>query len=274
MKPKKKAIGIFLIMLIITIIRANAQTREMQNLFRDLEKKAESEKTNTDEADPVLEQFVKSSRESVAGTLPLILHEASNPHVSVRGIAALALFEIATRPDGQALLSTETATFAALLVDTDIPIRRITGLALANLHLNDTSPLLTNLEAYLSREDATSTIGGGVAGLLMKAAPDNAESSDAIVRYMGRKDHTAISRSEMLQSIKVTRNQNREIGKAVVNWADGPDEQTSVHAIRTLQGMGKDVLRDSQQDLSRIAADSSRAPSVRTAATKAVFAVQ
>lgn len=100
------------------------------------------------------------------------------------------------------------------------------------------------------------------------------ESSDAIVRCMGRKDHTAVSRSEMLQSIEVTRNHNREVGKAVANWTDDPNEQTSVHANVTLQSMGKNVVLDNQQSLCRIAADSSRTPNVRAAAKKALIAAQ
>ncbi len=278
MKPKKKAIGILLIMLIITIIRANAQTREMQNLFRDLEEKAqsaESEKTNTDEADPVLEQFVKNSGESIAGTLPLILHEANNPHVSVRRIAALALYEITTRPDGQALLSAKTATFTALLTDSDIPIRRISTLAVATLRPGAKSPLVPVLETYLARQDAVSTIGAAVATVLIEAAPNNADSTNAVVQYMRRKDQTSASRDILMDAIvNVAKSHSREIGKEVAGYADDPNEQTSVHAIRTLQWMGKDVLLNSQQDLSRIAADSSIAPNVRTAATKALFAVQ
>jgi hypothetical protein len=274
MKFKMRLICTLLVILTAIVTPIFAQANDIENLFRDLREKAAAGITSTDEADPVIDRFAQSSKENVAGELPVILDAATDPHASVRGIAALALWKITTRPDGQSLLLAQTATFTALLTDPYIPIRRITGLAIANLRLNDTSPLLTSLESYLTREDATSTIGGGVAGLLMKAAPDNAESNDAIVRYMGRKDHTAVSRSEMLQSIKVTRGQNRELGKAVANWADDPDEQTSVLAIGTLQSMGKDVVLDNQQSLSRIAADTSKRPNVRATARRALTAAQ
>jgi len=281
MKSKKKAIGILLIMLMAAITRANAQTREIQNLFGDLEEKterAESEKTNTDEADPVLEQFIKGSRESVVGTLPLILHETRNPHVSVRRIAALALYEITTRPDGQSLLSTETATFNALLTDTDIPIRRITILSIYTLRPNDSSPLVPVLEAFLTREDAVSTVGGVVAPVLMEAAPNKVDATNAVAQYMRRKDQTSETRDSLLNSIQIVKSNHREIGaeiaKEVTAYADDPNEQTSVHAIGTLQGLGKDAVMDNQQSLSRIAADTSRTPNVRAAATKALSAVQ
>jgi hypothetical protein len=278
MKSRKKAIGILLIMLVAAITRANAQTREMQNLFRDLEEKAESaesEKTNTDEADPVLEQFAKGSRESVAGTLPLILREASNYHVSVRRIAALTLYEITTRPDGRAFLSTETATFTALLTDTDIPIRRVSILAVATLRPDANSPLVPVLKTYLARQDAVSTIGAAAATVLMQAAPNTPDSTNAVVQFMRRRDQTSASRGILLNAIwHVAKSHNREIGKEVAGYADDPDVETSVLAIETLQFMGKEVLLDSQQNLSRIAADSSKAPNVRTAATKALFAVQ
>jgi len=276
MKCKKKAIGILLIMSIAAITRANAQTSEIANLFRDFEASATGgTPRDVAEADQALERLTQVSRENVIEVLPVILNETSNPHLSVRRLAALALYSITTRPDGQALLSTETATFKALLTDADIPIRRISILAVHNLRLNASSPLMPVLETYLAREDAVSTIGAGVATALMEAAPNNAESIDAVVQYMRRKDQTSASRGILLNAIRhVAKSHNREIGKEVAGYADDPDEETSVLAIETLQFMGKDAILDSQQSLSRIAGDSSRAPSVRTAATKALFAVQ
>jgi hypothetical protein len=275
MTSKKKAIGILLIMLTAAITRANAQTSEIEDLFRDLEVKAAGGITNTDEADPVLERFTKGSRESVAGALPLILHEASNPHVSVRRIAALALYEITTRSDGPALLSTETATFKALLTDTDIPIRRISILAVDTLRLDASSPLVTVLEIYLARQDAVSTIGAAAATVLMKAASNDVDSTNAVVQFMRRQDQTPASRGVLLNAIRhVAKSHSREIGKEVAGYADDPDEQTSVLAIETLQLMGKDVVLDNQQSLSRITADSRRTPNVRAAARKALTTVQ
>jgi HEAT repeat protein len=275
MKSNKQVIGILLMMLTAAIPRAYAQTKEIENLFRDLEAGTAGGKPGTvDEAEPILERLAQASRESVAGALPVILHAASDPHLAVRRVAASALYEITTRPDGQALLSTETPTFTALLVDPDIPIRRITGMAIDNLRLNASSPLVPVLETYLAREDAVSTIGAGVAGLLMKAAPSKADSTSAVVQFMRRQDHTSKSRDDILQSIQVARSHSREIGKEVAGYADDPDEQTSVHAIETLQGMGKDAILDSQQSLSRIGADTSRTPSVRAAARKALTTAQ
>jgi HEAT repeat len=275
MKSKKKAIGILLIMLTAAITHANAQTSEIENLFRNFEARAEAGTPGTvDEAEPVLDRFTQGSRESVAGALPMILHAASDPHLSVRRVAAMALYEITTRPDGRALLSTEIATFTSLLTDTDIPIRRISILAVHNLRLNASSPLVPVLETYLAREDAVSTIGAGVATALMEAAPNNAESIDAVVQYMRRKDQTPESRYILLDAIRYAKSNNRKIGKEVVAYADDSNEETSAHAIETLQNMGKSVILDSQQSLSRIAGDSSRAPGVRTAATQALSAVQ
>lgn len=104
----------------------------------------------------------------------------------------------------------------------------------------------------------------------MRAAPDDAASTDAIVRYMGRKDHTVQSRSEMLQSINVAGNHNRDIGKAVAAWAQGPDESIDVNAISTLMRMGDAVISDNQQILSAIAVNPAQSPRVRDAATRAL----
>jgi hypothetical protein len=276
MKSQIKAVGILLMMLTATITRANAQTSEIANLFRDYEAKAAAgTPRDVAEATQELERLAQASKKSVTEVLPMILRETSNPQLSVRRLASSALYQITTRPDGQALLSTENATFAALLTDTDIPIRRISILAVATLRPNANSPLVPVLETYLARQDAVSTIGAAVATVLMEAAPNNADSTNAVVQYMRRKDQTSASRDILMNAImSVAKSHSREIGKEVAGYADDPDEQTSLHAIRTLQWMGKDVLLDSQQDLSRIAADSSRTPSVRTAATKALFAVQ
>jgi len=138
------------------------------------------------------------------------------------------------------------------------------------LKLDASSPLVLRMEDDLSREDAVSTIGGGIAGILMRAFPDDAASTDAIVRYMGRKDHTVQSKSDMLQSIRVAGSHNRDIGKAVAAWAQGPDEAIDVDAISTLLGMGDAVVSDNQQILSTIAVDPAQSPRVRDAATKAL----
>ena len=206
----------------------------------------------------------------------MIFKSANDPHVSVRRVAAMALYEITNRPEGQALLLPETATFGALLVDQDIPIRRVTILAVDNLRLDASSPLLPVLETYLVREDAVSTIiGAAVATVLMKTAPNNVGSTNAVVQFMKRKDQTSVSRYVLLDAIRYPANShNREIGKEVTAYADDPSEETSVHAIQTLQRMGSSIIFDSQQSLSRIAADTSRPPSVRTAATKALSAVR
>ena len=114
----------------------------------------------------------------------MILNSANDPHVSVRRVAAMALYEITNRPEGQALLLTQTATFGALLVDQDIPIRRVTILAVDNLRLDACSPLLPVLETYLLREDAVSTIGAAVATVLMKTVRNNVGSTNAVVQFM------------------------------------------------------------------------------------------
>jgi len=274
---KKQLIGISLMMLTTAITRASAQTNEIENLLHDFEARAAAGTPGTgEEAEPALERFALASKESVAGALPVILNSANDPHVSVRRVAAMALYEITNRPEGQALLLTETATFGALLVDQDISIRRVTILAVDNLRLDASSPLLPVLETYLVREDAVSTIiGAAVATVLMKTAPNNVGSTNAVVQFMKRKDQTSVSRYVLLDAIRYPANShNREIGKEVTAYADDPSEETSVHAIETLQRMGSSIILDSQQSLSRIAADTSRPPSVRTAATKALSAVR
>lgn len=275
MKLKKRIFGILLITLVAALNRSFAQTNEMANLFSDFEARASNEKPrDVAEATQQLERLRQISRASVTEVLPVILKEASNPHLSVRRLAASALYQIATRPDGQALLSTETATFTALLADPDIPIRRISMLAVATLQPKASSPLIPVLEAYLARQDAVLTIGAGAATVLMVAAPNDTDSTNAVVQYMRRQDQTSASRDILMDAItNVAKTRSREIGKEVAAYADDSNEQTSVHAIKTLQSMGKDVVLDNQQSLSRIAADTRRTPNVRTAATKALSVV-
>lgn len=273
---KSKTQLLFPLLLLWTAIAplADAQTSDIKKMFHDLEAKAPSGAAALDEADPVLERLSQASKESVSADLPLILREAGNPHYSVRRVAISALFAITMRPDGRALLSRETTTFAMLLTDRDIPIKRMTGLAINNLQLGASSPLVPVLEAYLAREDAVSTIGAGVAGLLMQAAPLRADSTSAVVQFMKRQDQTTRSRLDTLQSIQVAKSSNREIGKEVAAYADDIDEDIGIRAIQVLQGMGKSIVHDNQQSLSRIAADTGKPAGVRAIATKALSAVQ
>jgi hypothetical protein len=276
MKFTKRIVCAVFFMLTLSIPRSFAQADEMGDLFRDFEARdAEGTPRDAAEADSALEHLAQASRESIVEVLPVILHEASNPRLSVRRLAATALYQITTRPDGQTLLSTETAIFTGLLIDGDIPIRRVTSLAINNLRIDANSPLVPALESYLAREDAVSTIGAGVATLLMEAAPNDAVSTNAVVQFMRRRDQSSASRDVLLNAIRYpAHSHNREIGKEVAAYADDPDERTSVHAIETLQAMGKSAILDNQQSLSRIASDISRTPGVRTAATKALSVVR
>lgn len=266
----KKLVCLLFLTSLLVNTPTHAQTSELETLFHDVEAMPPGAHEVMDKAEPILEGLKLSSRENVEAALLVIVHAASDSHVSVRRVAAMALMEITWRPDGRALLASQTATLSSMLVDPDIPIRRITGLILSGLHLDATSPIVPRMEDYLSREDAVSTIGGGIAGVLMLSAPDDTASTDAIVRYMGRKDHTMQSRSEMLQSIRVARSHNRDIGKAAATWARGPDEAIDVDAISTLVGMGDVVVSDNQQILSTIAVDAAKSPRVRDAASKAL----
>ena len=162
---KKRLIGTVLVILTVATTRTHAQNGEMENLFRDFEAKAANgTPRDVAEAEPALERLAQVSRENIAEVLPVILRETSNPQLSVRRLAASALYQITTRSDGQELLSKETATFATLITDTDIPIRRISMLAIATLRPNASSPFVPVLETYLGRQDAVSTIGAAAPG--------------------------------------------------------------------------------------------------------------
>jgi hypothetical protein len=275
MKVTKKVVGALFMILTAAVTRASAQTNEIENLLNDFEARAAGGTPGTgEEAEPVLERFAQASRKSVAGALPAILHATSDPHVSVRRVAAMALYVITTRPGGQALLSTETSTFTALLTDPDIPIRRISILAVATLRPDANSPFVPVLETYLARQDAVSTIGPAAATVLLEAAPDDADSTNAVAQYMRRKDQTSATRYVLLDAItNVAKSHDRKIGKEVAAYAGDPDDQTSIHAIGALQSMGKDVVLDNKLSLSQVAADARRTQSVRDAATKALSSV-
>jgi hypothetical protein len=273
---RKNKILPLVLMLAILFMRSDAQTSEIENLFRTLEttKNAHATTGAVDQAEPVLERLAHASDQTVAAALPVILRETSNPSVAVRRVAAMALYVITTRPDGQKVLAAQTATFTALLTDPDIPIRRVTAMAIDDLRPHAASPLVPVLNAYLAREDAVSTIGAGLAGMLMRAAPNDAATTNAVVRFMRRRDQTSATRASMLISISVVRSDNPEVAREVAAYATDPDEQVSVDAIQTLQAMGKSAILNNEQPLSRIAADTSRSPSVRTAATKALSTVR
>jgi hypothetical protein len=271
---KRKTIYLLLVVLAVPIAKAYAQTVEIDTLLRQFEARAAAGAPGTtEEAEPALDRFESADKQTIAEALPQILGAASSPHVSVRRVAAMALYLITNRPEGRTLLATDYATFAALLGDADIPIRRIGILAIANLQPDANSPIVPVLKNYLAREDAVSTIGAGVATVLMKAAPNDADSTNAIAQFMRRRDQTSLSRNDMLQGIDFAKSHDRKIGKVAATYADDPDDQTSIHAIETLQRMGKDVVVDNQLSLSQAAADAKRAPGVRAAATKALSAV-
>ena len=80
------------------------------------------------------------------------------------------------------------------------------------------SPLVPILQSYLAREDAVATIGVGVADLLMKTAPNDAASTDAVVQFMKRKDQTSATRYSLMDGVMhVAKSHSREIGKVVAS---------------------------------------------------------
>ena len=267
----KTQIRVKMISLVLATMRAQSPSKEIIETFRDLSNKAAAgTPRDLENALPVCDHLQQGSNDFVTRSLPTVFSGVKSPYVTVRSLAMICLLTTSVRPDGQLLLSSNTDTFASTLVDTDIPNRRLTLMIIDNLRPDRTSPLVPSMEAFLSREDAVETIGGGVAGILLRAAPDDAASIDAVVRFMKRKDQTLESRESVLQSIRLVRTQNREIGKAVASYADSPDNITSRQALETLQGMGKTVLSDNQALLQKVAADSSRDPKVRTAAKNAL----
>ena len=258
-----------LIFLMAAMPRAHAQASDIRNLFRELESVDAGTQETFDKADPVLARLVRSSRESVLESLPVILQATRDSHLSVRRVAAMALYEISERSDGQSLLSTQTDTFETLLVDPDLPIRRVSMLAVATLRPDANSPIMPFLRKYLAREDAVSTIGAFVATVLMEAVPNDTDSTTAVALFMHRADQTSESKEALMNAIVFrAKSHNRKIAKEVAAYAGSPNEEESVQAIQTLQAMGSNAVSDNQQVLSRIAADTSRSSSVRTAAAK------
>lgn len=146
MNLKKQLVCLLFVGLSLLTPRAHAQASEIENLFHDVEGMTPGSDEVFAKADPILERLKQSSRENVAAALPVIVHAASDPHVSVRRVAAMALMEITSRSDSRALLASQTATIASLLVDPDIPIRRVTGYILMGLQLDASSPLVPSME--------------------------------------------------------------------------------------------------------------------------------
>ena len=276
MNLKIGRIALSTLVLLATFGPVYAQSGELNSLLLDFKAKATTgAPRDVAEADAALDSLPKSSKESVTAVLPAVLEAASDPHVSVRRLAAMALWEISRRSDSQALLFGELSTLTALLVDNDTPVRRVSMLAVATLRPDANSQIMPFLRNFLAREDAVSTIGPFVATVLLEDAPNDADSIKAVVHFMHRSDQTSESRETLLNGVRYRlRSQNRDVAKEVAAYANCPDEQISGLAIETLQGMGRSNIVDNQQTLSRIAADARRPLNVRRAAAQTLSSVQ
>ena len=221
MMSKKQLIGISLMMLTTAITRASAQTNEIENLLHDFEARAAAGTPGTgEEAELALERFALASKESVAGALPVILNSANDPHVSVRRVAAMALYEITNRPEGQALLLTETATFGALLVDQDIPIRRVTILAVI---ICDWTPAhhFCPFSRPTSSEKTPSQPSAQRGHSAHENCPQQRRQHQRCRPIHETQGPTSVSRYVLLDAIRYPANShNREIGKEVAAYAD------------------------------------------------------
>lgn len=226
-----------------------------------------------DDAQPTLERFGKADDQSVINALPAITAASVNPDVTVRRLAASALY-MAARTDRRELLDSGTTALTALIIDPDIPVRRMTAIALTNLPLRQNSAIIPRLRDFLSRKDAVNEVGAGYAGLLLRAAPNDALSINAIVLYMQRNDQTIDSRALMLQSIRVAQSHDQSVGRVVAAYSDDANEHLAIDAIQTLQAMGSAVLEANSLHLLRLSTDPNLGPDVRQAAVSALSRLQ
>lgn len=225
---------------------------------------------SVDDASPTLEQLGRMTYEDTTIALAQLLRFASDPVVLVRRFVGIGLYQTAKRPDSKDLLVAATPVIANLLVDADVPTRRITVLAIYSIRPSVSSPLTSVLINFLDRPDAVATIGAAVAGLLMEDSSDEPFVTTALSKYMERHDQTSASRDQLLQDLTISKRHDTALGHEAALYLNDPSDQTSVLAAGTLRSMGRDVISENSQKLASVANDPARNETLRSAARQAL----
>jgi hypothetical protein len=211
---------------------------------------------------PSLEALIRVTKqisgvrpEEITRALPAIFAALANQDEGVKHNACTALFEIARRPDGAALLRTRINDVGQLLLTSTNPDTRSGTLIILGTLQPPPPEVVPIFLTVLKRTDADiQAQGPGIIFELVHIAPENPEVIAAVREFLSRPLDTK-GKIDVLNALGDPRVEDAGVIAMVISSLDDPDPGIRVASIQTLAGMGQSALRQAEPALQRLAND-------------------
>jgi len=212
--------------------------------------------------------------EEINKALPAIFAALAHQDEGVKHNACTALFEIARRPDGAALLRNHINDIGQVLLTSPNPDTRAgTLIILGTLQPPppEVVPIFLNV---LKRTDAdVQAQGPGIIFELVHIAPESAEVIAALREFLSRSLDNR-SKVNVLNALGDPRVKDARIIALVINSLDDPDPGIRVASTQALMGMGQSALQQAEPALRRLANDPGQPANVVAEAKTALQKLQ
>lgn len=266
-----RRLGCFLFVIAATHAQTAQRTPSIQEFYQTLVDHYDpSSPYNLPAVIKVTDQIAGARPEEINKALPAILAALAHQDKKLKDAASTALYMIAQRPDGAALLKSHIGAIGNELLSSPIPETR-TGAMIILGSLKPVPPreVVPIFLEFLKRTDPDSEAqDSGVIFQLVRIAPDNPEVIAAVRDFLSRPLDSKTKRETLTSlgpSVK-----DGQIISIVIASLDDPDAGVRANAAAALEQMGKQALQQAEPALQKLANDSNQPTEVTTAAKRAL----
>jgi hypothetical protein len=219
----------------------------------------------------VTNQIAGARPDEVTKMLPAVFAALAHQGETVKHYALTALYMIALRPDGAALLRSHINAIGNILTSPIPETRAGAILVLGTLKPVPPAEVVHVFLTFLKRTDAdVQAQGPGVIFELVHIAPENPEVIAAVRDFLSRPLDNK-SRREALVALGKPTVKDAQIIAMMIASLDDPDMGVRITAAQALSGMGQQALQQAEPALQRLANDPIQPADVRAAAKDALL---
>lgn len=214
----------------------------------------------------VTNQIAGARPDEITKMLPAVFAALAHHDETVKHYALTALYMIALRPDGAALLRNHINAIGNILTS-PIPETRAGAIFVLGAFKPVPPPeVVPILVTFLKRTDADVQAQGSSAIFeLVQIAPENPEVIAAVRDFLSRPLDSKSKREALVAVGKPTVKDAQIVGMMIASL-DDPDMGVRISAAQALSGMGQQALQQAEPVLQRLANDPNQPADVRTAA--------
>jgi hypothetical protein len=266
--------GCFLFIAAVLAYYAHAQTAQTPSV-------QEFYQTLVDHYDPssppplatverVTNQIAGARPDEINKMLPAVFAALAHQDETVKHYALTALYMIALRPDGAALLRSHIKAIGNILTSPIPETRAGAILVIGTLKPVPPPEVVPIFLAFLKRTDTEAQAqGSSVIFELLHIAPENPEVIAAVREFLSRPLDNK-SRREALVAVGKPSVKDSQIIAMMISSTDDPDQSVKITAVQSLASMGQQALQQAEPALQRLANDSKQTADVRAAAKDAL----